>query len=319
MIQAGPVFDYRGGLRGHALKNASVILLEGTPAGYIMDNIAYENAGRAIGATMGNLLAINTGNQTLGMVGISGMVMDGEERKFMSPFGYLFSADGKTGGRGLALSSIYNLTGAPVAQMTPAGGLINKNAAAIGKLTQSGFNIDERNLVIGKNLEAGYVVGPDGQSLGNLSESNLVLNNNLEPVAKLLPDNTVVSADSNTSVNMMPVVGRGSVNNMVLAFSGSLIGYAGPSGIVRDFNGARLGKVAAEDMVLDNMGSSLGGTVGYAPVIDNKCSLLGVITPRGDIRNYRETVMGRPLLNGQAISENGSYMGYAVKPTAVID
>lgn len=46
---------------------------------------------------------------------------------------------------------------------------------------------------------------------------------------------------------------------------------------------------------------------------------LGVITPRGDIRNYRETVMGRPLLNGQAISENGSYMGYAVKPTAVID
>lgn len=139
LIQAGPVFDYRGGLRGHALKNASVILLEGTPAGYIMDNIAYENAGRAIGATMGNLLAINTGNQTLGMVGISGMVMDGEERKFMSPFGYLFSADGKTGGRGLALSSIYNLTGAPVAQMTPAGGLINKKCGGYRQIDSVGL------------------------------------------------------------------------------------------------------------------------------------------------------------------------------------
>ena len=148
LINAGPVFDYRGGLQAHALKNGSVIKLEGTPAGYVVDNIAYENTGRVIGASMKNLLAVNTNNQTLGMAGISGMVMDGEERKYMSPFGYLFSADGKTGGRGLPLSSIYNLTGTPVAQIMPSGGLVNKNAAAIGKLTQSGFNVDERNLVI---------------------------------------------------------------------------------------------------------------------------------------------------------------------------
>ncbi len=30
---------------------------------------------------------------------------------------------------------------------------------------------------------------------------------------------------------------------------------------------------------------------------------LGVITPRGDIRNYRETVMGRPLLEWTSLSQ----------------
>ena len=319
IIKTGPVFDYRGALKGHASKNGSIVTMEGTPAGYIMDNMAYENTGRAIGATMNNLLAVNSNNQSLGIVGISGSVMDGEEKKYMSPFGYLFSADGKSVGRGLTLSSIYNITGTPVAQIMPNGQLTNKNVAALGKLTQSGFNVDERNLIIGKSLENGYFVDSKGESLGLLNNRNLVEKTSGNVVGKYIPDGALVSSSDNASVNMMPQQGTGRKASLALYFNGRLAGYVNNLGIAKDFGGSNLGKVTSEATLLDNTGSAIGGVIDYATAIDDKCSFLGVITSRGEVRNYRETVMGRPLLNGQVVSENGSYVGYSVNPTAVID
>ena len=319
IIKAGPVFDYKGTLKAHALKNGSIVTMEGTPAGYIMDNIAYENTGRAIGATMKNLLAVNANNQVLGMVGISGSVMDGEEKKYMSPFGYLFSADGKSSGRGLNLSSIYNITGTPVAQIMPNGQLTNKNVAALGKLTQSGFNVDERNLIIGKNLENGYFVDSKGSSIGLENNENLIQKADGSITGKYIPDGSVVTSQDNTSVNMMPQQGKGSSASLALLFNGRLAGYVNDLGVVKDFGGANLGKITAEGALLDNSGSAIGGAINYTTSIDDKCSFLGVVTSRGEVRNYRDTVMGRPLLNGQIVSENGSYIGYSINPTAVID
>lgn len=319
LIQSGPVLDYRGGLRAHGLKNGSVILLEGTPAGYMINNFAYENSGRVIGATLSPMLAINSNNQSLGMAGIGGTVFDGEEKKTLTPFGYLFAADGSNSGRGFPLSSVYNLTGTPVAQIAPSGQMLNKNAAALGKLTQSGFSIDERNMILGKNLDFAYAVDANALPVGNLTFDNLLADKNQTAIAKVLPDNSVVSAADNRGVTMMPKIGTALVDNLALHVSGTLAGYAGAEGVVRDFSGAQLGRVTETGLVIDNFGLAFGGVAGYASVVDDKCRLLGVVTPRGDIRNFRETVMGRPLLNHQAVSETGTYLGHLVSPTAVID
>ena len=319
LINAGPVFNYRGALRAHALKSGSVISLEGSPLGNIRANLAYDSNGLIFGATLNNELAVAPAGKLLGMSGIGASVMDGNERRFVSPFGFLFSSEGVLSGAVMPLSPIYNLTGAVIAYMMPNGSMFNKGVVALGRLTEAGISIDERNRILGRNIAADYALSAAGELLGIISESNMVLDKSLKPAAKILPDNSVVKADDNTAVNLNPQLGTASDKNLVLNITGNLFGYVGIDGAVRNPAGQIAGKVVDGGLVVDNSGLPAGDTSGYKAVVDGDCSLLGVLTPRGDIRNYRETFIGRMLWNGQAVSETGAVIGYQVIPGSVID
>lgn len=319
LVNAGPVFNFRGALRAHALKSGAVISLEGTPLGNVRANLAYDNNGLVFGATLNNELVIAPGGKSLGMSGINASVMDGSERKFVSPFGFLFSSDGVLSGSTLTLAPVYNLTGAVIAYMMPNGSMYNKGVVALGRLTEAGINIDERNRILGRNIAADYAFSAAGELLGILSETNMVLDKGLKPKVKILPDNSVVKAGKNTEVNFNPQVGTASDQHLVLGVTGSLFGYADIDGAVRNPAGRVAGKVVDGGLVIDNSGLPVGETSGYKAVVDGDCALLGVVTPQGDIRNYRETFIGRMLWNGQAVSETGAVIGYQVIPGSVID
>lgn len=319
LVNAGPVFNFRGALRAHALKSGTVISLEGTPLGNVRANLAYDNNGLVFGATLNNELVIAPGGKSLGMSGINASVMDGSERKFVSPFGFLFSSDGVLSGSTMTLAPVYNLTGAVIAYMMPNGSMYNKGVVALGRLTEAGINIDERNRILGRNIAADYAFSAAGELLGILSETNMVLDKGLKPKAKILPDNSVVKAGKNTEVNFNPQVGTASDHHLVLGVTGSLFGYADIDGAVRNPAGRVAGKVVDGGLVIDNSGLPVGETSGYKAVVDGDCALLGVVTPQGDIRNYRETFIGRMLWNGQAVSETGAVIGYQVIPGSVID
>lgn len=319
LVNAGPVFNFRGALRAHALKSGTVISLEGTPLGNVRANLAYDNNGLVFGATLNNELVIAPGGKSLGMSGINASVMDGSERKFVSPFGFLFSSDGVLSGSTMTLAPVYNLTGAVIAYMMPNGSMYNKGVVALGRLTEAGINIDERNRILGRNIAADYAFSAAGELLGILSETNMVLDKGLKPKAKILPDNSVVKAGKNTEVNFNPQVGTASDQHLVLGVTGSLFGYADIDGAVRNPAGRVAGKVVDGGLVIDNSGLPVGETSGYKAVVDGDCALLGVVTPQGDIRNYRETFIGRMLWNGQTVSETGAVIGYQVIPGSVID
>lgn len=319
LVNAGPVFNFRGALRAHVLKSGAVISLEGTPLGNVRANLAYDNNGLVFGATLNNELVIAPGGKSLGMSGINASVMDGSERKFVSPFGFLFSSDGVLSGSTMTLAPVYNLTGAVIAYMMPNGSMYNKGVVALGRLTEAGINIDERNRILGRNIAADYAFSAAGELLGILSETNMVLDKGLKPKAKILPDNSVVKAGKNTEVNFNPQVGTASDQHLVLGVTGSLFGYADIDGAVRNPAGRVAGKVVDGGLVIDNSGLPVGETSGYKAVVDGDCALLGVVTPQGDIRNYRETFIGRMLWNGQAVSETGAVIGYQVIPGSVID
>lgn len=319
LVNAGPVFNFRGALRAHALKSGAVISLEGMPLGNVRANLAYDNNGLVFGATLNNELVIAPGGKSLGMSGINASVMDGSERKFVSPFGFLFSSDGVLSGSTMTLAPVYNLTGAVIAYMMPNGSMYNKGGVALGRLTEAGINIDERNRILGRNIAADYAFSAAGELLGILSETNMILDKGFKPKAKILPDNSVVKAGKNTEVNFNPQVGTASDQHLVLGVTGSLFGYADIDGAVRNPAGRVAGKVVDGGLVIDNSGLPVGETSGYKAVVDGDCALLGVVTPQGDIRNYRETFIGRMLWNGQAVSETGAVIGYQVIPGSVID
>lgn len=318
LLVSGPVFDYRGALRGHALKNGQVILLEGTPVGSIYGSRASDYNGRNIGKTFESRLVVNSLNQVLGVNGISSAFNNGEEKKYLSPFGYVFNADGGIDGNLLPLGDIYNQNGEPIASIYPNGEMVNNNAAIDGRLTQYGYSINDQNLILGKNIDVAYAVDYQGNSLGILADGNMLLDKNLRNIAKILPDGEVVSDVSNPAA-MMPVVGKALNRSLAVTFQGRFYGYIDDSGTVRDLGSSIVGKTGAGDVVFDNNGHPVAGAVSYMPAINDQCEFIGVVTAQGEVRNYREVSMGHVLPNGQVYSVNNAIIGHAFNPGSIID
>lgn len=317
-IISGPVFDYRGGLRAHALKNGQVILPGGTPLGTMRGNFAVNTAGRVIGSVLRSKVVINANNQPLGVTGIGSALITSDDRRIISPFGYVYNPEGGIDGNALALGGVYSLGGTPVASVSPNGELINKGAVQQGRLTQYGLDIDEHNLILGGNISAVYAVDFRGASIGTLADGNQVLNKDMKLMAKILPDMSVV-ASANDMASYMPVAGRASAAQIALGYDGLLLGYADDQGLVKDAGAATAGKVGSVGIVYDNTGIAIGEAVGFSSVINNKCEFMGVVTPSGEVKNYREVTMGRLLPNRRVISESGSIIGFSVIPGSVVD
>lgn len=318
LVVSGPVFDYRGTLKAHALKNGQVILLSGTPVGSVYGNRVSDYNGRNIGMTFETRLVINSLNQPLGVNGIGSAFNFGEEKKFISPFGYVYNADGGIDGNLIPLGSIYNLSGQTIAQIYPNGEMVNNNAPVSGKLTQYGYSIDDKNMILGKNINMDYAVDYLGNSLGMLADGNMVLDKSLKNIAKVLPDDFAIS-DVTDSASLMPVIGKSDSKKMAIGYQGRFLGYINGDGSVRDQGATVVGRVGADSVIFDNSGLAVGGAVSYMPVVDEQCEFVGVTTAQGDVRNYREVNMGRILPNGQVFSVNNSIIGYAVTSGVVVD
>lgn len=318
LISAGPIFDYRGNLRAHGLKNSQVILLGGTPLGYMRGNIAIDSSGKVIGSTLPEQLVVDDNNKPLGITGINSVLTMSDDKKFVSPLGYVYNIDGIINGNLLPFGGIYSLNGDLLSTLYPNGEMINNGAIASGKLTQYGINIDERNLVLGKNIDASYAVNQKGENIGILADGNLVLDKNFTPIAKILPDSSVVAIKKDSNP-LMPVIGKAGSAPIAISFEGRLLGYVNNSGSVKDLGALTIGKVNARDVVLDNNNLAIGGVIDYAPVINRQCDFIGVVSPQGEVRNYREVNMGRVLPNLQVVSETGVVIGFALNPSSVVD
>ncbi len=318
LLISGPVFDYKGVLKAHALKNGQVILLSGTPMGTIYGHQAIDYNGSNIGKTFASQLVINTVNQVLGVNGINSSFEIGEEKRIISPFGYVYNAEGIVDGHMLSLGEIYNLSGKSIAVIYPNGKMVNNNAEIKGRLTQYGYSIDDRNGILGKSINIGYAVDFWGNSLGLIADGNLLLDKTLQNIGKILPDGEVVSDIKDLNA-MMPVIGKAGQANYALNYQGRFIGNIDNDGTVRDSNSSIVGRINSEGIVLDNNNQAIGGAVSYTTIVDNQCAYIGVVAARGEIRNYREVILGHILPNGQVYSVNNNIIGHAVVSGAVTD
>lgn len=313
----GPVFDYKGALRGHALSNGSVIALSGTPVGYMVGSTAYDLSGRIIGGTLGHRLAYSASNAVLGMSGINSILGDNADKTILSPFGYSFSPEGELSGSNMPLSTVYGASGNVLGQSSFNGTVLNDNGGDIGLVNSSGFVTDGLSQLLGSVIPSRFAVGEGARLLGSLSEENMVMDTTMTAIGKILPDRSVINSPAVTEY--MPVIGNAYEGRVVLDFRGALLGYTDINGSVNDLSGAKIGRVAEAGYALDNNNIVIGYLQNYVAVISDNCEVLGVLTPRGEIANYRGTYLGRILGNAQAVSDSSALIGYGVRAAPVID
>lgn len=317
IIITGPIFNYKGALNGHALKNGQTILANGSPLGYTRDNFAFSNSGKIMGAVLPHNILIDAQNQILGVNGIKSTLSISDNVHTVSPFGYVYNADGSIDGHAVRLSPVYNLGGTLIGHISPNGEIINQGAVQSGHITQYGIILDENNRLQGGALYAKYTTDSRGLSIGIMADGNQILNQNLKPIAKILPDNEVVSYQNNDVY--VPTIGTGHSGQIALGYNGTLLGHVDNLGQVKDASSSIVGKTTAEGIVLDNTGLAIGEIIDFYPIINSDCDFVGVVTPNGEVKNYREVTIGKIISNGQVLSESDNIIGYAVVSNPISD
>lgn len=317
LISSGPVFDYKGSLKGHALKNGQVIMPSGAPLGVTRNDFAFNSLGKVVGSVLPHKVVIGENNRVIGVSGINSALSVSDDRRIVSPFGYVYNPDGGIDGNAISLGGIYSLGGVTLGVVSPNGELINNGAVQGGIITQYGYNIGESNTISGGKINSIYAVSPKGASLGILADGNQVLNKNFKPIGKVLPDGSITEWSENNSY--MPFSGRGSSARLAVGYDGTVLGIIDNQGQVKDSSASTIGKINAADIVLDNSGSSFGESVPFMSVINDKCEFTGVVTPNGEVRNYREVNMGKILPNRQVVSDDGNIVGYGVNSGSVVN
>ena len=315
----GPVFDYKGALRGHAVPGGSVIALNGTPIGYMVGKYAYDLSGRMLGAVLPSRGVFALNNTFLGMSGISGGLSTGSDKVQISPFGYVFDQEGNLKGNNIELSYFYGSSGSPIGVMGLNGNIVNVVGGRIGSINGNGYVFDAQNQLIGKNIETTFAVGADKDYLGNITAENLIISPSLNIVAKILPDRAVVKTDRKDTLNYVPREGEAFNSLIAKDIRGDFLGYTDIFGQVNNMSGIKIGRVVERGLVVDNNGAVIGSVLNFGAVVNNKCELSGVVNSRGDIQNYRGTYLGKALPNGYVISDNGATLGTINQSLPIID
>ncbi len=316
LVQTGPVFNALGELNGQSMGNGSYISLKGSPIGRMKGQWAFDSNGVLVGGVTKNMLATSSINKSLGVVEIDSIVQDGVDKRKVSPFGYLLSAENKLNGRGLSMWPVYGLEGQIYSYVTPNGTLYREMPDV--QLNAGGV-LTGNNGYIGSMFDVRYALGYREQNLGMLTNTNIILTPEGEVAYKITPKSYVVEADSGVSQNFMPLRGYAGAQLVAEANNGDLLGYTNSQGEIVDLSGSVIGQVLYGDYVRDNNNSIIGKVVPFASVNNDKCDTLGVMNGRGEILNSRDVVIGRLLPNGQAVSDVGSYIGSAVFASGIVD
>ena len=318
LIKTGPIYDYKGELKGHALSNGAVISLNGTTIGYMIGGNAYNLSGIIMGAVLPSKVVYSSNDTFIGLTGISSYIDNKGSKYSVSPFGYVFAQSGAVEGKAKNIDTFYTPFGSVSGYQGLNGRVFNPKGADIGRVGGFGFVLNSQNQMIAKNIEDFLTINYQGQSIGMLNDENMVLNKSLSAIAKILPDSSVSEIKSG-NLNYMPKIGQAYTGNIALDFRGGFLGYANILGGINNSSGAKIGHVVGQSLVVDNNGIVVGSLFDYQGAVNDKCEFLGVISSQGGIYNYRDVYVGKILSNGIVISDSGSKLGYTVPKSSVID
>ncbi len=318
LIKTGPVFDYKGELKGHALSNGSVIALGGTTIGYMIGEQAYNLSGQVIGAILAPKAVYSSADIFLGLAGISSTIDNQGDKLSISPFGYVFGQSGTIEGKVLNIGAFYTPFGSVSSYQGLDGRAISSKGTNVGRIVGTGYVLNPQNQLIAGHVNGQTAVNALGESLGGFNDENLLLNKSLDAVAKILPDGSVSEIKA-SNLNYMPKVGQSYAKGVALDFSGNFLGYTDISGNINNASGAKIGHMIERSLVADNNGIIIGYLRQYQGAVNDKCELLGVVSGNGNIYNYRNVYTGRVLANDFVISDSGSVLGHVVSQSPVVD
>lgn len=316
IVMTGPVFDYLGNITAQALRNSVVTSLNGTPLGYQKGQISYDNVGRILGAVHGSVIAVNAGNNIIGVNGIGSELNIGADRYKISPFGYVFSQDNILSGYTIDLTALYREDGSVSAYVGPDGTLQGIPAENPRRLTQFGQMITPDNTVEAFGITPYFAVSENGHDLGTLDQVNHVLDQNKKIQGTIVPEYKIIKTDD---FGYMPVDGAAGVSRIAIGVNGNMLGYADILGVVRDYSNNIVGKVLTENLVANSQNSVIGQLMPMNGVVNQECGFIGVLDARGKIRNSRDVILGSLLPNKQVISEVGNVIGHQTQGGIVID
>jgi len=298
---AGPVFDHLGRLKAEAVTSGYVVSFEGAKLGFMKNDVAFNEAGVMMGGVLKPAFVLNTKQENLGLTGIGSDFVHGAQTYKVSPMGYVYNVDGVVSGQTISLAPSYSENGELYAYTE-----LNIQNNQTLKIENSGLVIDEQNEIKARQINPAFAFLFDGGEGDVLSQTNIFYDGKENPIAKIVPEYDVVAFEDKKN----DVIGTASnERGVALSVKGEMLGYVNSSGDVLSV-GAYIGKMGKGQLILNANRAFLGQNVGFGAVVNANCEPLGVVGLKGEVRNGRDNVLGKVLLNRQAISEVGQNIGH---------
>ncbi len=318
IASTGPIFDYLGRLTAEAVPNGQVFSFEGSSLGFMKNNLAFDYTGSLIGAVLEPSLVLNDKQEILGLTGISSDFIQNSQKYKLSPLGYVYTLDQILTGQIVSLAPSFDENGQLFGYIGVNGNVIGLDSEAF-KIDNSGLVISAQNDIKARQIKPAYAFLHDTKEKTNLAQNNIFYNQKRQPVAKIVPEYKIVPTDEKNKNLLMPVVGLAyPENGVILNVKGDMVGYANAQGQVVEAGGVA-GKINDAGLAVSHKNAFLGEQVPFNAVVNGNCAPVGIVGTKGEVRNGRDNILGKILLNGQTVSEVGQYVGYQVKLGPVYD
>ena len=274
------------------------------------DGTVRSASGKVLGKVLPSGLVVNDYYEILGSVLFPGLVYDDEGKTvgrltgdgqysdlkgrkigFVTPDGYAYRRVGDDFILdGLLISSkmVVSTTGDFLGSIAPGGDVSDFDGNIIGKIKANGYVYNDKNEIIGGMVKSGYAFDNYGQYLGYIGYNGEVLNEG-KVVAWQRADGSIINDKKETIGTSV------SLSSTATDSKGKYIGRIVPEGKIAMAKEST-GRISARGMVVNEDGKKIGALINTGPVFD-----------------YKSTIIGHSLSNGQVISLGGSNIGKVQK------
>ena len=316
IVKSGPVFDALGQLKAEAVANGEIFSFEGTRIGYMKGSDAFDNAGFLVGGVIKTVLVADDHQNILGITGIGSDLLINGKKYRVSPLGYLFTVDNVLSGQTISLDATYKENGKLFGYVDLNGNMEVPNSVAF-RLDSNGLVLNEKNEIEAGEIAPSYAYMYNNEKPYILSQTNILTDNERKGIARIIPEYKIIRG--NKFSKLLPITGYAAKDmKIVLNVKGDLIGYPDKKGDVY-LSTTKVGTSKFDNIIVNDQNVFVGQTLSFKPIVNNRCESVGVVGLKGEIRNGRDSILGKLLTNGQGISEVGQNIGHLAVNGSVFD
>ncbi len=344
----------RGHVIGYGCKSVGTVFPNGEvyngsleKVGRVMpDKYVKNNENNVIGIVVTRTTAIAEGCRFLGIVSITGQVVDlqGTVVGCATPDKTVINNEGDTVGGWSPIGPVYDNDGRLIGRTGYDGKARDKNGKVIGCVNPDGTVVDSEGNVIGRvrtddasvvldaggNPTGGTVVGrnvydKNGNLIGVLNRDGIVVSETGKYAGFIPPDGHIFSPDGLILGRYTSKIGYAVNQNnerfgkimfdltVISAETGDIIGGLIPdnTGFV-DGEGKFLGQVQADATLRDDKKELIGAIRGDGTVVNKEGKLVGYKIEEGTVANARGSVIGTVNKKGIVVSPAKTEIGYVI-------
>lgn len=326
------IVNFDGDLIGGVVPQGIAIANDTSLLGKVSnDGTVRQPSGKVIGKVLPNGLVVNDYYDVLGAVLFPGLIYDDEGKTvgrltgnglyanlkgqaigFVTPDGYAYRRVGDDyllDGRLISSKMVISLSGDFLGSVVPGGEVSDFDGNTIGFIKANGYAYNEKNEIIGRIVKSGYAFDDAGRYLGYVTYNGEVISKG-KSLGRQRADGSIIDANGKVFGFALDIA------STATGYNGKYLGRIMPDGRLFKAKNS-VGQVSSRGEIIASDGKTSGQIISTGPVFDYRASLIGHALSNGQLIALSGNAIGK-MIGGLAFDMQGRLAGAVSSPRLVI-